>query len=167
MPTSATRPLQSFRHLWIALPILLAPSCSPSAPPSVVPGLAVQMDQTPGPDTVVYARSITRAGRDSASGTRVVVRQVVEGPGGTRLLEVEQRFPLVVERSWIPRSPNCAPCAPWHIARISRSGRCGSPSSGTAPWGRSQPRPETPHLEWRRSARDSAARSSTPTCWIW
>jgi hypothetical protein len=51
------------------------------------------MDKTPGPDTVVYARSITRAGHDSATGTRVVVRQVVDGQGGTRLLQVEQRFP--------------------------------------------------------------------------
>ena len=97
----------------------------------MVPGLAVQMDQTPGPDTVVYARSITRAGHDSATGTRVVVRQVVEGPGGTRLLEVEQRFPAgggeIVDTAVAELRTMRAVS---HIARISRSGRCGSPSSG-------------------------------------
>ena len=86
-------PWISCRRAWfIALPIAIA-ACSHSEPASVVPGVAVQADRTPGPDTVVYARSITRAGQDSATGTRTVVRQVIQAAGGTRLLEVEQRFP--------------------------------------------------------------------------
>ena len=87
-------PWMYYRRSWlIALPIAVAAACSHSEPGAVVPGVAVQVDRTPGPDTVVYARSITRAGQDSASGTRTVVRQVIQGTGGTRLLEVEQRFP--------------------------------------------------------------------------
>lgn len=60
---------------------------------AVVPGLALQVSQSLGPDTVVYQRSITRAGRDSAAGTRTVVRQIVRSPARARLLQVEQRFP--------------------------------------------------------------------------
>ena len=60
---------------------------------AVVPGLALQVSRSPGPDTVVYQRSITRAGRDSAAGTRTVVRQIVRSPARARLLQVEQRFP--------------------------------------------------------------------------
>ncbi|HWJ14117.1 MAG TPA: hypothetical protein VNS10_10280 [Gemmatimonadaceae bacterium] len=60
---------------------------------SVVPGLAVKLNVSRGPDTVVYRRSITRAGRDSVTGTRTVVMRVVAGQDRTRLLEVAQRFP--------------------------------------------------------------------------
>ena len=64
---------------------------------TVVPGVVVHMDAAPGPDTVVFRRSITRAGTrgsvDSITGTRTVVSRVVPGQGGARLLEVEQRFP--------------------------------------------------------------------------
>jgi hypothetical protein len=60
---------------------------------SVVPGVVVHMDAAPGPDTVVFRRSITRGGVDSITGTRTVVSRVVIGQGGARLLEVEQRFP--------------------------------------------------------------------------
>ena len=80
------------RSRFIVLPVAVA-ACSHSEPAAVVPGVAVQLDQAPGPDTVVYARSITRAGRDSSNGTRTVVRHVIQGAGGARLLEVEQRFP--------------------------------------------------------------------------
>ena len=83
----------SLRASCIALTIAVASACSHSEPATVVPGVAVQVDRTSGPDTVVYARSITRDGQESSSGTRTVVRQVIPGPDGTRLLEVEQRFP--------------------------------------------------------------------------
>jgi hypothetical protein len=65
------------------------------APPevAVVPGLNVSVASFAGSDTVVYRRSITRGGVDSTAGTRTVVRRVVAGPDGARLLEVEQRFP--------------------------------------------------------------------------
>jgi hypothetical protein len=60
---------------------------------SVVPGITIHVDQPLGADTVVYQRSITRAGRDSMAGTRTVVSRVVDGPNHTALLEIEQRFP--------------------------------------------------------------------------
>ena len=59
---------------------------------TVVPGVGVHMDAAPGPDTVVFRRSITRGGGDSITGTRMVVSRVLPGQGGTRLLDVEQRF---------------------------------------------------------------------------
>jgi hypothetical protein len=62
---------------------------------AVVPGLALYHNRTSGLDTVVYRRSITRAGQDSSAGTRTVVLRVIDAPppGGTRQLEVEQRLP--------------------------------------------------------------------------
>jgi hypothetical protein len=60
---------------------------------SVVPGLTLHPPRVAGPDTVVYRRTITRAGRDTSAGTRTVVLRVTHGSGGTRVLEVEQRFP--------------------------------------------------------------------------
>ena len=60
---------------------------------TVVPGVVVHMDAAPGPDTIVFRRTITRGGVDSITGTRTVVSRVLPGQGGTRLLEVEQRFP--------------------------------------------------------------------------
>lgn len=77
------------------------PLCLMSAPaplgaqgePAVVAGVALHVVAAPGPDTVVYRRSITRGGVDSATGTRTVVIRVLAGEGGARLLEVEQRFP--------------------------------------------------------------------------
>jgi hypothetical protein len=59
----------------------------------VVPGIVVHVEAAPGPDTVVFRRSITRGGVDSITGTRTVVSRVIAGEGGTRLLEIEQRFP--------------------------------------------------------------------------
>jgi len=71
------------------------PACARIQPagPAVVPGLTVRFSPTSGPDTIVYRRSITRAGQDSSAGTRTVVLRVIEAPRSTRLLEVEQRFP--------------------------------------------------------------------------
>jgi hypothetical protein len=81
------------RHFWIiTIPIALA-GCSHSEPAAVVPGVPVQVDRAPGPDTVVYARSISRDGQDLSNGTRTVVRRVIQGADGKRLLAVEQRFP--------------------------------------------------------------------------
>src|SRR5262245_58280358 len=70
-------------------------ACFHSAPPSpsVVPGVSVKLNASPGPDTVVYRRSITRAGRDSITGTRTVVMRILPGENRTRVLQVEQRFP--------------------------------------------------------------------------
>ena len=59
---------------------------------SVVPGLSVQVDRPLGPDTIVYQRSITRAGQDSNAGTRTVVLRVVRSAHADQL-QVEQRFP--------------------------------------------------------------------------
>lgn len=61
--------------------------------PAVVAGIALHVAAVPGPDTVVYRRSIARGGVDSATGARTVVMRVVAGRGGARLLEVVQRFP--------------------------------------------------------------------------
>jgi hypothetical protein len=60
---------------------------------SVVPGITVRVSEPRGADTVVYQRSITRAGKDTMAGTRTVVSRIVDGPDRTPLLEVEQRFP--------------------------------------------------------------------------
>jgi hypothetical protein len=94
---SAAQPLRSSTLLRIApgLVLWLASACAhaPGGQPAVVPGLDVRVDRTPGPDTVVYQRTITRAGQDSSAGTRTVVLQVTHGSGGAPLLEVEQRFP--------------------------------------------------------------------------
>lgn len=60
---------------------------------AVVPGLPVHLSHSPRLDTIVYQRSITRAGQDSVAGTRTVVLRVIDAPRSARLLEVEQRFP--------------------------------------------------------------------------
>ena len=64
-----------------------------SATASVVPGILLRVARPHGTDTVVYQRSITRAGKDTTAGTRTVVSRVVDAPDRTQLLEVEQRFP--------------------------------------------------------------------------
>lgn len=91
-----TRPMSARKHLLVALAFVL-PLCAAchAAPPAVavVPGLAVNVAPFSAPDTVIYRRSVTREGRDSTAGTRTVVRRVVAGADGARLLEVEQRFP--------------------------------------------------------------------------
>jgi hypothetical protein len=74
---------------------LAIPACSHRQPAAVavVPDLAIHFSQSPRPDTIVYQRSITRAGQDSSAGTRTVVLRVIDAPQSTQLLEVEQRFP--------------------------------------------------------------------------
>lgn len=98
-PPDSTRQEESVRsRTWFPLgfPFVLAiGSACVHAPPEsgVVPGLSLHVASAPGADTVVYRRTITRAGVDTIAGTRTVVRRVVAGPGGASLLEVEQRFP--------------------------------------------------------------------------
>lgn len=60
---------------------------------AVLPGVATRFTPRPGPDTIVFNRSTSRAGSDSSAGTRTVVLRVLRAPGGDRLLEVVQRFP--------------------------------------------------------------------------
>lgn len=76
------------------LPILIGSGCAHMQrdEPAVVPGLALRFDPGAHPDTIVFQRSITRAGQDTSAGTRTVVLQVVRSPTGSRL-QVEQRFP--------------------------------------------------------------------------
>jgi hypothetical protein len=59
----------------------------------VVPGITLHIEHPTRIDTVVYARSITRAGQDSSTGTRTVVTRAFTGADGNYMLEVEQRFP--------------------------------------------------------------------------
>jgi hypothetical protein len=75
--------------------ILIVPGCAhvQRNESAVVPGLAIHFDPASSPDTIVYQRTITRADRDSAAGTRTVVLQVFRSPGNRSLLQVEQRFP--------------------------------------------------------------------------
>lgn len=87
-PRAASLALASL--LTVALP---ARAGAQGETPSVVPGITVHAGQPRGADTVVYQRSITRAGKDTVAGTRTVVSRVVDGPDRTPLLEVEQRFP--------------------------------------------------------------------------
>lgn len=81
------------RRIQFAIAVAAACAHPSGAGTAVVPGLDVRADRPAAPDTVVYRRSITRAGQDSSAGTRTVVRWAVDGPDGSRLLEVEQRFP--------------------------------------------------------------------------
>jgi len=86
------------RVRWLALvgcliAVVPARGRAQSETPSVVPGITVRPAQSHGTDTVVYQRSITRAGKDTAAGTRTVVSRVLDGSDHTRLLEIEQRFP--------------------------------------------------------------------------
>jgi hypothetical protein len=76
--------------LILALP---ARAAAQSATASVVPGIAVSVAPPQRVDTVVYQRSITRAGKDTTAGTRTVVSRVVDASDRRQLLEVEQRFP--------------------------------------------------------------------------
>jgi len=75
--------------------VLLVPACATvqHEQSPVVPGLALHVNRTARPDTILYQRSITRDGQDSIAGARTVVLQVVRAPARTALLEVEQRFP--------------------------------------------------------------------------
>ena len=95
MRTISRRAAQSRRFVSSLLTLVAVVACAHNAAPvaSVVPGLALTMKVSRSPDTIVYRRSITRAARDSITGTRTVVMRVVSDESRTRLLQVEQRFP--------------------------------------------------------------------------
>jgi hypothetical protein len=81
-------------RVWLPLVLATSPAALYAQQESaVVSGITIHVAAVPGPDTVVFRRAITRAGRDSITGTRTVVSRVVAGQGGRQLLEVEQRFP--------------------------------------------------------------------------
>lgn len=61
--------------------------------PNVVAGLALHIAVPARPDTIVYRRTVTKAGKDSSTGTRTVVVQGTWAQDGTPLLQVVQRFP--------------------------------------------------------------------------
>lgn len=73
--------------------ILLAVPMLAQSSASVVPGIRIDYRPARERDTIVYNRSVTVAGRDSAAGTRTVVLQVVQSAGGAKMIEVSQRFP--------------------------------------------------------------------------
>ncbi len=100
LPLSDRRALQQFEEsrdggkTWkVVFKAEHRPRTDAGATSSVVPGLAVPVAEPRDVDTVVYQRSITRAGRDSVAGTRTVVSHIVKGADEAQLLEIEQRFP--------------------------------------------------------------------------
>ncbi len=100
LPLSDHRALQQFEEsrdggkTWkVVFKAEHRPRTDASGTSSVVPGLAVHVAEQRDVDTVVYQRSITRAGRDSMAGTRTVVSHIVKGADEAQLLEIEQRFP--------------------------------------------------------------------------
>lgn len=94
--TMLRAPQQSLVRLGIpalALMALSSAALSQQAP-QVVRGVRVRYTPRPGADTVVFQRSITRAGQDSSMGTRTMVIQVTREGGQPASLTVEQRFPV-------------------------------------------------------------------------
>jgi hypothetical protein len=59
----------------------------------VVPGVKLDVTRHAAADTVTYRRSVTDSGRESASGTRVVVTYASTAAGRAPQLVVAQRFP--------------------------------------------------------------------------
>jgi hypothetical protein len=95
MPTY-TRPNRYYPALFILASLsTVVPTClcAQGSAPSVVSGIAIHVAEPRGRDTVVYQRTTTRAGKDSATGTRTVVSWVAQATDHAPLLEVEQRFP--------------------------------------------------------------------------
>ncbi|HJQ54420.1 MAG TPA: hypothetical protein VJ825_11310 [Gemmatimonadaceae bacterium] len=100
LPLSDHRALQQFEEsrdggkTWkVVFKAEHRPRPDASGTSSVVPGLSVHVAEQRDVDTVIYQRSITRAGRDSMAGTRTVVSHIVKGADEAQLLEIEQRFP--------------------------------------------------------------------------
>lgn len=83
------------RSSLVGLFVFVVPACATvqHAQSPVVPGLALQVERPGAAETVVYQRSITRAGQDSSAGTRTVVLQVVQSLDHGEVLQVVQRFP--------------------------------------------------------------------------
>lgn len=89
-----TRPTgRSFALFIVASVAVVVPMRSDAQTPAVVSGIVVRVDAPRGADTVVYRRTISRAGKDTSAGTRTVVSRVIAGANRAQLLEVEQRFP--------------------------------------------------------------------------
>ena len=61
------------------------------SPSAALPGVRFTLPRAT--DTIVYARTVTRSGTDSASGTRTVSMRAIASPGAPATLEVVQRFP--------------------------------------------------------------------------
>ena len=81
------------RAIVASLLIVLAGCASANRESAVVPGLTLHVAQPRDGDTIVFARFVSRAGHDSAAGTRTVVFHILRPPERPPLLEVEQRFP--------------------------------------------------------------------------
>src|SRR3954463_7613002 len=92
-PTRSTRVSPAWIMVASLVAFVPARMRAQSATSPVVSGITVHVDQPRGADTVVYQRTTTRAGKDTAAGTRTVVSRVREGIDHAQLLEVEQRFP--------------------------------------------------------------------------
>ena len=73
--------------------VILSGCATVSHEMSVVPGLALHPVSRTDADTIVFARSITRAGHDSTGGMRRVVIHILHPRSRPPLLEVEQLFP--------------------------------------------------------------------------
>jgi hypothetical protein len=88
---------RSQARLALALGLLSLPSAAcmraQARGAAQLPAVAARFTSMTVPDTVVFQRSITRAGADSGAGTRTLVLRVLEARGGADLLEVVQRFP--------------------------------------------------------------------------
>ena len=82
----------SLPSLAIALTLPMS-AAAQGAAPDVVPGVMVVIAPFAGADTVIFRRSVSQAGHDSLTGTRIVIRRRVTSATGMLLLEVEQRFP--------------------------------------------------------------------------
>ena len=83
------------RWVLVATSLLLTPvrAFAQAEGTPVVPGLTLHIYEAVQPDTIVFQRSVTRAGQDSTAGTRTVVMHALFPASGAHLLEVEQRFP--------------------------------------------------------------------------
>ena len=84
-----------FPRLLVAVVVSLIPvsAFSQAEGTPVVPGLTLHIYEAVQPDTIVFRRSVTRAGQDSSAGTRTVVLHALFPSSGAHLLQVEQRFP--------------------------------------------------------------------------
>jgi hypothetical protein len=69
-------------------------ACTPKSPEHrALLKTGVKVRAPKGVHTVVYQRTITREGKDSAAGKRTVISRVITSPQGQKQLEVVQRFP--------------------------------------------------------------------------
>src|SRR5690242_3951181 len=84
------------RHNYVlvaALAAAVSPAAAQRVEPDVVAGLPVKFSSPAKPDTIVYRRFTTRAGKDSSTGTRTVVVRAQLAGDGTPMTVFAQRFP--------------------------------------------------------------------------